>query len=408
MGPKPNPGQPPAGIVFARGLGANVFDSDGNRYVDLAAGFGALLLGHSHPEIVKTVQRQSEQLMQALGDLYPSEVKIELLERLTALYPGDARALLGQSGSDAVSAALKLAVLHTGRSGVIALSGAYHGLGYGPLSLLGLRASYREPFTAQLNPRVRFIDYPADQPALESALARLDSELSRGDIGAIVVEPILGRGGAIVPPKGFLSAVAERARTSGALFVADEVWTGLGRSGRMLQSTTEVVPDLICLGKGLGGGLPISALIGRAEIMRSWSRDAEVVHTSTFAGAPLSCAAALATLSVLQTEALDERAKTLGEEFLRALQGALAGAPLSALVRGQGLMIGVEVMDSSGVSPSAIGFNLQRALLERGYITSTGGGQREVLVLTPPLNISKAQLFGFIPQLLSCLKEAAQ
>jgi 4-aminobutyrate aminotransferase/(S)-3-amino-2-methylpropionate transaminase len=405
MGPRPAAGVPPQSIVLARGTGANVFDCDGNRYVDLAAGFGALLLGHSHPEVILALEQQSKLLLQALGDVYPSPSKIELLERLSALYPGPARALLAQSGSDAISAALKTAVLHTGRTGVVAFSGAYHGLGYGPLAALGLRSSYREPFAAQLNPRVRFLEYPGTDAELEAVTAQLTAELGQGDVGAVLVEPILGRGGVVVPPADFLPRISELARRHGALCVADEVWTGLGRAGALLCSAG-ATPDLICLGKGLGGGVPISAVIGRADVMQSWSREAEVVHTSTFAGAPLACAAALTTLDVLEREALSDRSRRLGDWFRVTLERALAEVPVRSVVRGRGLMLGVELLDSSDSQPG-MGAALQRALLARGYITSSGGGRREVLVLTPPLMIAESQLEGFVPELCASLRGLA-
>lgn len=392
MGPR---GAAP-GIVLARGAGSNLFDSDGNRYVDLAAGFGALLLGHCPEAIASAIERQSRTLVQALGDVYPSEAKIALLERLVALYPGEARALIAQSGSDAVSAALKTAVLHTGRPGVVAFTGAYHGLGYGPLAALGLRPSYRAPFDAQLNPHVRFVEYPSTPAEADLALEQLRAALEPGDVGAVVVEPILGRGGVVVPPEGFLARVHEQAHARGALLVADEIWTGLGRSGKMSSSIDQCRPDLICLGKGLGGGVPISAVVGREDVMRSWSREHEVVHTSTFAGAPLACAAALATLDVLEQQQLPTRAAEVGDRF----RAALAEAVKPFTVRGQGLMLGVDL----GGTPGA-GARLQRALLERGYVTSTGGGRREVLVLTPALTIAEPLLTGFVPVLAECLRE---
>jgi 4-aminobutyrate aminotransferase / (S)-3-amino-2-methylpropionate transaminase / 5-aminovalerate transaminase len=407
MGPKLAPSAALHGVVLTRGFGANLFDADDNRYVDLASGFGALLLGHSHPEVVAAVERQSARLLQALGDLYPSEEKVALLEALADLYPAPARALIAQSGSDAVSAALKTAVLYTNRPGVIAFTGAYHGLSYGPLAALGLRPSYREPFGEQLNPRVRFVEYPSTSAELDRALAATEAELSRGDVGAILVEPILGRGGVVVPPSDFVPRLAELARAYDALLIADEIWTGLGRSGAMLYSTESATPDLICLGKGLGGGVPVSAVLGRADVMQSWSRDPEVVHTSTFAGAPLACAAALATLGVLRREALANRARELGARFVTALERALAESPVLARVRGSGLMIGIELFDVSGEPAPGIGSALQRALLHAGYVTSTGGGQREVLVLTPPLTVAESRLSAFVPQLLECLREIA-
>ncbi len=377
-------------IVMVEARGSNVLDADGNRYVDLAAGFGALLLGHAHPAVERTLLSQAPRLMQALGDLYPSEQKIELLERLAALYPGRARVIVGQSGSDAVSAALKTARLHTGRPGVLAFSGAYHGLGYGPLAACGLRDSYREPFADQLNRHISRAAYPLNERELGHTLASVDRDLGNGKIGALLVEPILGRGGVVVPPAGFLSELGALAKKHGALLIADEIWTGLGRAGKLLFSLDQVEPDLICLGKGLGGGLPISALVGRDEVLQSWQQNAEVVHTSTFAGAPLACATALTTLDVIEQEALCERATTVGATFCDSLRRLGSDFPKLA-VRGAGLMVGLDLGGSGGE-----GLLLQRRLLTRGYITSTGGGQRDVLVLTPPLNIDAALLDAFV------------
>lgn len=408
MGPMPDPELSPgraaaqAGtIVYARGEGVNVIDVDENRFVDLAGTFGGLLLGHRHPAVVRALTLQGERLLSALGDVHPSDAKVALSERLATLYPaGPAQVILAQSGSDAVSAALKTAVLATGRPGVIAFGGAYHGLGYGPLAACGLRASYREPFATQLGNHVRFVEYPGDQAAQERALDGVRRELATGTVGAIVVEPILGRGGVVVPPEGFLPELARAAHEAGALLVADEIWTGLGRAGALLRSAS-VLPDLVCLGKGLGGGLPVSAVIGRKDVMASWRRPAEVVHTSTFAGAPLACATALATLDVLSRERLPERAALVGKRFIERIAQALTDARSSATVRGEGLMVGIDL----GGQPGA-GARLMRALLARGYITTTGGGRREVLVLTPPLIIAEELLEGFVQALGPALEEA--
>jgi 4-aminobutyrate aminotransferase/(S)-3-amino-2-methylpropionate transaminase len=400
MGPRPPAGDPHLGkIVYAAARGANVLDVDGNRYVDLAAGFGAMLLGHCHPGVVSALSAQAERLLQALGDVQPSDVKLELLERLARLLPsGPTRVVLGQSGADAVTAALKTALLYTGRPGVVAFGGAYHGLSYGPLGACGLRASYREPFRAQLNPAVHFVDYPMSSGEAASTLEGVEAALRRGDVGAVLVEPVLGRGGCVVAPPGFLGALGLLAERHGALLVADEIWTGLGRTGQWLWSVAEgVVPDLVCLGKGLGGGIPVSACLGKAHVMQAWSQDAEVVDTSTFAGAPLACAAALASLDVLEQDRLVERAADVGERFLRELAAALSGSRAQA-VRGVGMMIGIDL------GPGGAAARVARCLLERGYLVSTGGGAREVVVLTPPLNISERLLDGFIPELRSVLE----
>jgi 4-aminobutyrate aminotransferase/(S)-3-amino-2-methylpropionate transaminase len=404
-----------APVVYASGSGCNVVDVDGNRYVDLAAGFGALLLGHGAPRIARAIELQAARLWMALGDLYPSDAKIALVEQLAELYPAKgARALLGQSGSDAVSAALKTAKLATGKPGAVAFEGSYHGLGYGPLAALGLRASWREAFADQLNPHVSFAPYPAETGALDASLSAVEKALAAGNVGAVLVEPVLGRGGCVVPPPSFLPELAKLARRAGALLVADEIWTGLGRTGHMFASmATGVVPDLLCLGKGLGGGLPISACLGSDEIMQAWRRKPaeEVVHTATFHGAPLACAAALATLETLREEQLYERAAWIGEvaqralvELFAAMPGRSPGAgPIGGFaVRGAGLMIGIQV------GTAAIALALQRALLAAGWLVTTGGMSSEVLVLTPPLVISSTLLEAFVAAFGELLEDASE
>jgi 4-aminobutyrate aminotransferase/(S)-3-amino-2-methylpropionate transaminase len=394
---------PSGTVVFRAGKGSNVVDVDGNRYVDLAAGFGALLLGHGHPSILRVLSLQAPRLLQALGDVHPSDAKIALMERLSALHPAPgAQVILGQSGADAVTAALKTAVLATGRPGVLAFRGAYHGLSYAPLSLCGLRDGYRDPFVDQLSSHVKFAEYPANAAAGARTLEQVSEALRQGTIGGVVIEPILGRGGCIVPPPGFLTALAELTRERGALFVADEIWTGLGRSGAMLRAVAEgVVPDLVCLGKGLGGGLPISACIGTSDVMASWRRDPEVVHTSTFAGAPLACAAAIATLDTLSRERLVARSAEVGERWIAEL-GSLRGEETGVVdVRGAGFMVGIDL----GARPSAAA-RVQGKLLSMGWVVSSGGGNREVLVLTPALNAAEPLLVGVVPALREAFRSS--
>ena len=411
MGPRPaaevaviSADVPPGTIVFSTALGSNVIDVDGNRYVDLAQGFGAGLVGHRHRNIQRVLELQTARLYNALGDVYPADAKIGLMERLLEIYPRPARVILGQSGSDAVSAALKTAALHTKRPGVVAFQGAYHGLSYGPLAACGFRESYRRPFADQLNQNVTFVAYPSSAEAAQTSLREVESALAAGKVGAILVEPILGRAGVIVPPDGFLSSLLELAETHAAVLVADEVWTGLGRSGAWLRTLdVGVVPHLICLGKGLGGGLPISACLGDARVMSAWSQADEVVHTSTFAGAPLPCATALALLDLLKREALPERARELGADWLEQLDRAVGTHSLVTAVRGVGLMIGLD-LDQRFSGGAQL---LQRMLLERGYITTTGGGAREVLVLTPALNIDPSLLEAFTQALASVFRSLA-
>jgi 4-aminobutyrate aminotransferase/(S)-3-amino-2-methylpropionate transaminase len=380
-------GEDMAPIVLARGRGSNVWDADENRYVDLAAGFGALALGHGASAIARATGAQAERLVQGLGDLYASEVKLELLERLARLHPGTSpRVMLAATGADAVTAALKTVQLATGRPGVVAFEGAYHGLGYAPLAACGFKESYRAPFAAQLNPHVWFAPYPRVEGDLDRALSAVDAALATGAVGAVLVEPILGRGGCVVPPRGFLAALHERARARGALLIADEIWTGLGRAGRLVRSLDEVEPDVLVLGKALGGGHPIAACVAPEGVAAAWARADEVVHTSTHAGWPLGCAAAIATLDAIHEQRLDRRSREVGARFATSLRAALAGAPGVRDVRGEGLFLGVEL--ASG----ALGLRALRAWLERGYVATTGGAAHEVLVATPPLTIAEAQL----------------
>jgi 4-aminobutyrate aminotransferase/(S)-3-amino-2-methylpropionate transaminase len=404
MGPRPDPAARARGIVLARGVGANAFDVDGNRYVDLAAGFGALLIGHGHPRLERRLSVQASTLMQALGDVYPSDVKVRCAERVAALHPSEhARVIFGQSGADAVTAALQSATLATGKPGWIGFRGAYHGLSYAPLAVCGLRESYRAPFAVQLNQHVHFVDYPRDQDGARQALDQATRALKTGGIGSVLIEPILGRGGCVVPPEGFLRELHELCRRMGALLVVDEIWTGLGRAGQWLYSARAGIrPDFVCLGKGLGGGVPISACIGRAELMHHWSRDDEAVHTSTFAGAPLACAAALETLDIIEDEQLVTRSRELGERWRAEIEGALQSFAPALSVRGDGLMVAIDLGDRAGAAS-----RLLQELLTHGYLASTGGGRREVLVMTPPLTVDPAQLAGFVAPLQQSLHALA-
>lgn len=392
-------------IVLRAARRANVLDVDGNRYVDLVAGFGAALIGHTHPAVVSTVRAQSERLLHALGDVYPSEEKILLEARLAAMAPWQARVILGLSGADAVEAALKTARLATGRPGVLAFTGGYHGLSYGTVALCGYKDAFREPFAGQLNPAVRFAPFPdARDASLDRALDAVDNALQRNEIGAVVVEPILGRGGVVVPHARFLPELAARAKAHGALLIADEIYTGLGRVGPRFRAVAAgVAPDVICVGKALGGGVPVSACLMREDVARAWGTSSgEAIHTSTFLGNPLACAAALATLDVLDApethRAIDAASRALRGAIARACD-AMPDASLS--LHGEGLLVGVGL---GGGSARALA--VARALLERGFITLLGGVQGDGLTLTPPMTLTPAQADAFGAALVDVLRAA--
>lgn len=363
-------------FVWDEALGANVRDVDGNTFVDLTAGFAVALLGHRHPAVVAAVRAQADQLLHAMGDAWPDKARIGLLAALAHLAPeGLNLAILGLSGSDAIDAAIKTARLATGRPGVIAFEGGYHGLALGPLGLQGYKPAFTDPFRDITHPQVRHLPWAC-------ALQQLDEALADGSTGLVVVEPVQGRGGMRVPPSGWLAAITERARAHGALVAFDEIQSGLGRTGSTWACEEEgVVPDLLCTGKALGGGLPLSACLGTADAMNAWgASQGEALHTQTFLGHPLGCAAALAVLQTLEREAIPARCQEVGARLTAGMQDR------GLVVRGRGLMLGVEIDQA---------FPVCRALQARGYIALPAGVQGEVLALTPPACLTEAQILRF-------------
>lgn len=392
-------GAPHDPIVWTEAKGANVVDADGNVYVDLTSGFGVASVGHAHPRVVAAVQAQAARLMHALGDVNPSDVKIHLLEAIAKRMPfAGARTLLSQNGADAVETALKTCVLATKKPGVLAFVGGYHGLSHGPLGACGYSEAFRAPFREQLNPHVSFAPYPRAGDDVAQAVARIAGYID-DSTGAILVEPLLGRGGVVIPPAGFLRALGEFARARGLLVVADEIFVGLGRTGPTLVSVAEgLVPDLICLGKALGGGMPISACVGTPEVMAAWGEPGgEALHTGTFFGHPVACAAALEALSILDDEALGARGIALGEAF-EATLGARK-PPCIREVRRAGGLLGIE-LDAPGRALPVV-----RGMLERGYVALPAGMSAEVVQIVPPLVIDEALLRGAADALADVLEE---
>ena len=382
-------------VFWEEACGSNVRDVDGNQYLDLTAAFGVAFAGHAHPRVAAAVAEQARRLIHGMGDVHPPEPKLALLERLTALAPWkDARGVLASTGSEAVEIALKTALLATNRPGILAFAGGYHGLTMGALAATD-RELFRHPFERRLYGGVARAPYPTERDgpaALVAGLDGVEEALARGDggvdrIGAVIIEPLQGRGGARVPARGFLAGVAERARAAGALLIHDEVFTGFGRTGQLFAHEHEgVVPDLLCVGKALGGGLPVSACLGPSEVMDAWPESrGEAMHTSTFLGHPVGCAAALAFLDVLVDEDLVRRAAEMGRMMLTGLSRGLAGVGGVLEVRGRGLLIGVE-LEGRGGAPTLCA----RALRE-GLMLLPGGEGGEVVELTPPATLTEAQ-----------------
>ncbi len=390
-------------VFWEEAAGANVRDADRNVYVDLTAAFGVALLGHGHPAVVAAVREQAGVLLHGMGDVHPPAVKLRLLERLADIMPwSDAKVVLASSGSEAVEIALKTTALATGRPGILAFEGAYHGLTAGALAVTH-RQQFRDRFESRLYRGVAFAPFPdtlregpdASVRCLHRAAALLTEGAPNGDpIGTVIIEPVQGRAGVRIPPDGFMAALSELARNAGALVVADEIMTGLGRCGALLASErVGLRPDLVCLGKTLGGGMPLSACVGPAEVMDAWPESGgEAIHTSTFLGHPAACAAAVAVLDALVEEQVFERAEQLGAVLLAGLRERMDGTPGVADVRGLGLMLGVDFGEGPEAVPT-IGAAAQVAegALTEGVLVLPAGEVGEVLELTPPVTLTPEQ-----------------
>ncbi|MBA2671614.1 MAG: aspartate aminotransferase family protein [Gemmatimonadetes bacterium] len=394
-------------VFWEEAAGANVRDVDGNIYVDLTAAFAVAGAGHAHPRIVAAVQAQAARLLHGMGDVHPPAVKVEILRALAEIAPGDLkRSVLANSGAEAVEVALKTAVLATGKPRVLAFHGGYHGLTFGALSVSS-REDFSSPFRSQLAVNAVFADYPDPYRsqsgseagagrALEQVEVLLDAPGSAGTIGAILVEPVQGRGGDVVPPDDFLPGLRRICDERGLLLVLDEIYTGFGRTGRWFACEHwDVVPDLMVVGKALTGGLPFAACIGTDAVMNSWPRSTgEAIHTSTFLGHPLGCAAALASIAVLRDERLVERSAEMGGWLLQRLSTALRSHPNVGDVRGLGMMVGIELVrdtESRQPAPELVGRVVVEAL-RKGVLILGGGIHGNVISLSPPFTTTEEQL----------------
>ena len=359
-------------IVWHSAVGANVKDVDGNIFIDLTSGFGVAGVGHRAKKTVQAAQDQMDVLVHAMGDAYADPQRILLLEKLSELTGMD-RSILGSSGSDAVEAALKTARLFSGKDKVLSFGNAYHGLSLGVLPTTDYKSKmFRGPFQNQLATHVTHHPFGAPLPA------------TLKEFGAIIVEPIQGRGGIQLPPANWLASLIDLARKDGAVVIFDEIYTGFGRTGTMFgfqdPSLNGRIPDLLCLGKGMAGGFPISACIGRAEVMDAWGASkGEAIHTQTFLGNPVGCSMSLATISQIERQLPEIISK--GKYLRKKLQQA------GFSVRGKGMMIGVEMDNTLAAS---------RYLLQNGFIVLPAGTNAEVLALTPPFVISAEQMDLFV------------
>jgi 4-aminobutyrate aminotransferase-like enzyme len=401
-GAGPRTGGDDAPLVVDEALGSTLTDPDGNRFIDLAGSFAAATVGHSHPEVVAAIRATAGRLAH-VSSAAVSEPRVAFEEALLGLAPdGLDRVLLGMSGSDANDTALRLARTFTGRQEVIAFSGGYLGRATGVIGLSG-KARFREAVAVRAD--AHFLPYPypyrwplgSGEATGEQALAlvryALDDPASGvGPVAAIVVEPVQGNGGVIVPPDGFLRGLRELADRHGAVLIFDEVQAGFGRTGRTWAADHwDVAPDLMTVGKGIGGGMALSAVVGREAVMRHWTPG---THTSTFMGNAVNLAAGVAAIGVLRRERLVERSAAVGARMLARLRGALAETPHVGEVRGLGLFAGIEVVvDRTTRAPDpATTAAIRRAAFGRGILLGVGGHAENVIKLCPPLTIDERLL----------------
>jgi 4-aminobutyrate aminotransferase/(S)-3-amino-2-methylpropionate transaminase len=392
-------------IVTARASGAIIEDVDGNRLIDFATGISTLNVGHTAPEVVRAAQAQLERETHACFHVTAYEPYIELAERLNALAPGDApkKTMLANSGAEAVENAVKIARRATGRSAIVTFDHAFHGRTLLAMSLTAKVMPYKHgmgPFAPEIY-RLPFA-YPYRWPggperatveALAYAIDEMHKHIGEESIAGVIVEPIQGEGGFIVPSPGFLKGLADFCAEHGIVFIADEIQSGMGRAGRWYAIEDEgVVPDVVTTAKSLGGGLPISAVTGRADLM-----DAPHVGAlgGTYGGNPVAAVAALAVLDLIEREGLLERSVALGERMRATLSAMQDRHAVIGDVRGRGMMNAIElVSDRETKQPldGATGSAITRRCLEHGVVFLKAGTYDNVIRLLPPLTIDEALL----------------
>ena len=371
-------------IVPVRGEGLTIEDIDGNLFLDFAAGIAVNSTGHSHPRVVAAIKEQAAELIHFSASDFYLPIYPEVCRRLAELTPvagGRARAYLGNSGTEVVETAIKLARFATKRPYVVAFLGAFHGRSYGSVSLTASKAKYHAGF-GPLLPGVFHAPYGRVEDLRWFAEVLFDKLVPADEVAAIVVEPIQGEGGYIVPEDGFLEGLREICDRHGILLVADEIQSGAGRTGTMwAMEQWGVLPDIVLSAKGIASGMPLAALIARADLLEAWGPGA---HGSTYGGNPVACAAALATIDLLEGGLVDN-ARARGEQAflaLRPLVGRLPG--LVKAVRGRGLMIGVEFDTAEHAE------EVQWAAFERGLLVLECG--RSSVRLSPALIVSEAEM----------------
>ncbi len=356
-------------LVITRGKGATVWDINGNEYIDCTSSYGVSVVGHCHPKVVEAIQKQSEKLIACHASFY-NDTRSELLKKIIGIAPkGLDRVFLSNSGAESVECAIKLARKHSGKPEIIAMMGAFHGKTMGALSATW-KKKYREPFMP-LVPGFKHVP-PNNLEKIEAAIT--------DKTAAVLVEPVRGEGGVLLPTDDFLPGLRELCDKKGVLLIFDEVQTGFGRTGKVFACQHwDIVPDIMCSAKSIAGGLPMGATFAKEEVMSAFQRGE---HSSTFSGNPLVCAAASAAIDVLVEEKLPEKAETNGAYFKSKLEALAEKNNIVREVRGLGLMLGMEMRFDV--------YSILVGCMERGILVLDAG--RNVVRFLPPLIINREQI----------------
>jgi 4-aminobutyrate aminotransferase-like enzyme len=398
----------PEPLVLERAEGSHLYDADGRRYLDLSGLYAVANIGHGHPAVVQAVMRQAKDLMHC-PSASPSRVRAEFYEALAGIAPPELRTFLPAiTGAMANEIAVRIALTRRPGGRIVSFSGSYFGRSVGVVGLAG-KTAYRE--SLGVGAQAQFLPYPyparMGPRAAETVLETLDLLAAPGgglgEVAAVIAEPVQGNGGVVVPPAGFLPGLRRFCDRTGALLILDEIQSGCGRSGRMWAiEHSGVVPDLMTVGKGLGGGMAVAAVLGRREVMR-WPPDA---YSSTFLTNNLNLAAAVAAIGVLRQGDLAERSRVLGAQQLDRLRQQLAGSEGVIEVRGLGLWIAIE-LGRGGTPDPALARRVLKDLRARGIVAGGGGYEGHVVKIQPPLTIAEADLADGIDGVVAAVRQAA-
>ena len=404
-------------IAFQRGEGVYLYDFEGRKYLDFVSGIATMNVGHCHPAVVGAISDQAQTLIHGACHVGFMKPYVDMLEALKTIAPGElknGKGILVNSGSEAVETGIKLARYVTNRSMILAFTDSFHGRSMGALALTASNTLFRQRLPGLLT-GVYHTPYPycyrcplKYRSAEECGLAclnlvekALESVVPPEDLAGIIVEPIAGEGGYIVPPEGFLGGLREICDRVGALLIADEVQSGLGRTGKMFAvEHWEVEPNIICLAKALGGGLPLGAVLAKAELMDQWPPAAQ---GTTFGGNPIACRAGLATLNIIQEQDLMANAVEVGDYIQTRFRGAQKDLPIIGDVRGKGLMVGVELVNADGSPAVEIIKAVIKEMGGNGIVLTKCGAS--ALRFAPPLIITTEQAGEGVDIILSVLRK---